>query len=336
MDTEETLLRAILSEPADDMARLALADWLEEQDRQPHGEVLRLHVRLRHGLPEDEKRPAWERLIALITSGVRPVVPIRVNSLFMPFVLIPPGRFWMGSPGDEADRFEDEGPEREVQITQPFYLGVFPVTQGEYVKVMGANPSFFCSTGTGRERVEGIDTQRHPVENLSWDDTVAFCKVLNDVPAEKKAGRRYRLPTEAEWEYACRAGVSRTGPFHFGRGISSTQANFDGRFPYGGAEPGPYLRTTTTVDAYPPNAFGLYDLHGNVSEWCSDWFDETWYFTGPAVDPQGPETGEHRVLRGGSWGDDGKYCRAAFRYDRPPDEGRNDFGLRLLMEYRQP
>jgi uncharacterized protein (TIGR02996 family) len=335
MDTEATLLRAIHSEPSDDTARLALADWLEEQDRQQQGELLRLHVALRRGLPEDERQPAWDRLRGLIAAGVRPVVPVLRNVFSAPFVLIPPGKFWMGSPSSEADRFEDEGSEREVEITRPFYLAVFPLTQAEYIGVTETNPSHFCSTGLDRERVAGIDTSRHPVENLSWDDAVAFCRALNAVHQERDAGRVYRLPTEAEWESSCRAGITGTGPFHFGPTLSSTQANFNGRFPYGG-EPGPYLAVTTPVDTYPPNAFGLYDLHGNVSEWCSDWFDEKYYLTGPAVDPQGAEFGDRRVLRGGSWSDDGRYCRTAFRYDRLPEEGRNDFGVRLVLEYKQP
>jgi uncharacterized protein (TIGR02996 family) len=336
MDTEETLLRAIHGDPSDDTARLALADHLEEQEgagRAAQGELLRLHVGLRRGLPGDEASQAFERLQALLARGVRPVVPALRNSFGMLFVLIPPGTFRMGSPPQETDRFTDEGPERAVRISWAFYLGAYPVTQAEYEAVVGHNPSHFRANGAGGERVGDADTRRHPVENLSCDNAVRFCRALADAPEEKSAHRVYRLPSEAEWEYACRAGISGMGPFHFGRSLSSTQANFDGRHPYGGAPPGPYLRVTTPVGAYPPNAFGLFDMHGNVSEWCSDWFAEDYYRSGQDVDPRGPEQGEYGVLRGGAWSDDGKYCRAAFRYDRPPHEGRNDFGARVVLEH---
>lgn len=327
VDHEDTLLAAITADPADDTARLALADCLEEQGRPLHGELLRLHGELRRRA--DGTGPAFDRLCWLIESGVHPVVPTLVNTIGMRFALIPPGTFWMGSPASEADRFSDEGPEHLVEITRPFYLGVFPVTQAEYLRVIGTNPSTFSTTGEMHDRVPDLDTRRHPVDGLSWDLAFAFCQALST----QEANRRYRLPTEAEWEYVCRAGISRTGPFHFGRSLASTQANFDGRYPYGDAPEGPYLRRTAPVDAFPPNAFGIWDMHGNVSEWCSDWFLDHYYDTSPRCDPPGAPAGEHRVLRGGSWSDPGKYCRAAFRYDRPPDEDRYDFGVRVVLEY---
>jgi uncharacterized protein (TIGR02996 family) len=334
MDTLHALLAASHADPADDMARLALADWLEEEGRPGAGELLRLHVQLRTGLEGEEFARAEQRLRDLILEGERPLMPEVVNSLGMRLALIPPGRFVMGSPADEPDRYADEGPLHEVELTRPFYLGVFPVTQEEYRWVRGTNPSDFCATGELAEQVERQDTSRHAVENLSWESASAFCAALSALPAEVEAGRVYRLPTEAEWEYACRAGLSGVGPFHFGRALSSDLANFNGRQPYGGGRRGPFLQATTPVDAYPPNAWGLYDLHGNVSEWCADWFDEHYYQTSPRQDPPGPPQGDHRVLRGGSWHDAGQYCRAAFRYDRPADEERNEFGLRVLLEYR--
>jgi uncharacterized protein (TIGR02996 family) len=333
VDTGQTLLEAIHADPADETARLALADWLEERGRAPEAELLRLHVGLRLRGTARPAEAELARLLALLEAGVRPVVPERVNSVGMRFVLIPAGAFWMGSPPAEEARFEDEGPEHLVRITWPFYLGVFPVTQEEYLAVTGESPSYFHPMGEGEYRVGELDTRRFPVEMISWDMAEQFCRQLSTMPEERKASRTYRLPTEAEWEYACRAGLSFAGPFHQGATLSSRQANFNGADPFGGAAEGPYLGRTCPVDAYPPNAFGLYDLHGNVSEWCADWFAAGYYDDSPEEDPPGPVTGDHRVLRGGSWTDAGRYCRAAFRYDRPPEEGRRDFGLRVVLEY---
>jgi formylglycine-generating enzyme required for sulfatase activity len=256
----------------------------------------------------------------------------------MRLALIPPGTFWMGAPEDEERSFDDERPVHPVTIGKPFYLGVFPVTQAEYEHIIGRNPSHFCASGAGAARVRRRNTSRHPVEDVTWDDAAEFCTQLSALAAEKKAGRKYRLPTEAEWEYACRAGLSHAGPFHFGPGLSGDLANMDGRVPYGGAPAGPFVQATTPVDAYPPNAWSLYDLHGNVSEWCADWFDEDYYSRSPRKNPAGADEGDdmERVLRGGSWHDHGEFCRAAFRYNRPPDESRNEFGLRVLLESRRP
>jgi uncharacterized protein (TIGR02996 family) len=328
VDTEHTLLAAIHADPADDTARLALADWLEEEGRRGQAELLRLHVLLRGNQDGPPPEAEFARLCELLASGVRPLVPWRRNEAGIVFALVPPGRFWMGSPAAEPSRFDDEGPEHLVEIMRPFYLGAFPITQEEYESVMGDNPSYFSPWGEGADRVEGLDTSRHPADSLSWDMAEALCGRLTD-----RTGRRHRLPTEAEWEYACRAGISFAGPFHWGQALSSHLANFDGREPFGGALEGPYLRRTVPVDAYPPNAFGVYDLHGNVSEWCADWFAEDYYRRAPTTDPPGPPGGEHRVLRGGSWTDPGKYCRAAFRYDRPAEEDRRDFGVRVVLEY---
>ena len=160
-------------------------------------------------------------------------------------------------------------------------------------------------------------------------------KVLSNLPEEKKAGRKYRLPTEAEWEYACRAGTSTA--FHFGQSLSSDQANFNGKYPAGDGKEGPYLRKTAPVGSYQPNAYGLYDMHGNVAEWCADWYDPQYYFDSPDEDPLGPpfgvvDTGFSNngnenffvVVRGGCWADDGRACRSAYRYPSPTQERRID------------
>jgi len=170
-----------------------------------------------------------------------------------------------------------------------------------------------------------------PVEKVSWEDAMAFCGKLNE--REGQAGRlpegyKYSLPTEAQWEYACRAGT--TSVFSFGDSLSSQQANFDGEEPYGDAEIGPYLGTTSPVGNYPPNKWGLYDMHGNVREWCYDWYGE--YGTGVVTDPIGPSSGSSRVARGGSWCDYGESCRSANRDWYYP--GGRDFNLGFRLSLR--
>ncbi len=252
------------------------------------------------------------------------------NTIGMKLVLIPAGRFLMGSPASEANRYADEGPQHKVEITRPFYMGIYQVTQEEYQRVTGTNPSRFSSSGDGKGKVKGMDTRRFPVENVNWDDAVQFCRKLSEMAEEKKHGLVYRLPTEAEWEYSCRGGANRSTPFHFGATLSSTQANFDGNHPYGGAAKGPYLQRTTTVDSYPPNAWGLFDMHGNIREWCQDWYDWDYYENSPVNDPQGPEMGEARVLRGGSWFLPSRYCRSAVRFWVAPGDRVYLFGFRVV------
>jgi formylglycine-generating enzyme required for sulfatase activity len=252
------------------------------------------------------------------------------NSLGMRLVLIPPGKFTMGAPEDERDRCEDEG-QHAVTITRPFYLGVYPVTHAEFERVMGTNPSWFSGLNGGKDRVAGLDTSRFPVEMVSWVDAAKFCRALSAVRAEKRAAHTYRLPTEAEWEYACREGGVSVTPFHFGSSLSSRQANFDGRKPYGGAPPGRCLGRTTAVGTYPANGLGLHDLHGNVWEWCADWYGADSDSPRPARNSQAPEGKDRRVLRGGSWDGAGRFCRAAFRYGHAPGDRSKTFGFRVVL-----
>jgi formylglycine-generating enzyme required for sulfatase activity len=243
------------------------------------------------------------------------------NSLGMTLVLVPAGTYWMGSPVTEAERGTDEGPQHEVTITRPFFLGMYPVTQRQYETVTGENPSYFTHyKGGGPE---------HPVERISWEDAVAFCRKLSELPAEKAAGRVYRLPTEAEWEYACRAGSSM--PFASGMVLSSREANFNGNYPYGQTNRGPYLERTSKVGSFAANAFGLYDMHGNVWEWCSDFYDRSGYKNSPRYDPAGPATGILRVVRGGSCVNIGRFCRAAYRFGVAPTNRDHDVGMRMVM-----
>ncbi|HLJ96439.1 MAG TPA: formylglycine-generating enzyme family protein [Gemmataceae bacterium] len=250
------------------------------------------------------------------------------NAIGMKLALIPAGRFSMGSPADEAERDTDEA-QHEIVITTPFYMGVHEVTQREYERVMGKNPSFFHAKNGG--------SPDHPVDQVLWGEAVEFCTKLSALPEEKKVGRRYRLPTEAEWEYACRAATKTA--FHFGNTLSSRQANFNGHFPYGMAEGGgTYLQKTAKVGSYQPNAFGLSDMHGNVAEWCSDWYDPEYYRHSPKEDPRGPAQGVvdtgfggfYHVVRGGSWLDEGRGCRAAYRFRFMPSDRYRLVGFRVV------
>ncbi len=252
------------------------------------------------------------------------------NSLGMKLVLIPAGSFLMGSPIAEQGRSADEGPQHEVTITRPFYLGVHPVTQEQFQRLMGTNPSHFCRGGRGRDQVKEDDPRLLPVEKVTWGNAVTFCRKLSEAPEESRQGRLYRLPTEAEWEYACRAGSAT--PFHFGATLNSTQANFDGTQPYGRTSAGPYLKRPSAVGSYPPNDFGLFDMHGNVWEWCQDWYAEDFYSSSPSEDPQGPENGEQRVLRGGCWSSSGTNCRSAYRGRAEPGLHVYRFGFRVVLE----
>jgi formylglycine-generating enzyme required for sulfatase activity/serine/threonine protein kinase len=230
------------------------------------------------------------------------------NGLKMKFAYIPPGEFMMGSPESEAVRNGNEKQHR-VRITKPFYMAVFSVTQSEYERVMGKNPSWFSSTGNGKNDVAGMDTSRFPVEYVSWDEAMEFCRKFTE--SEQKAGRlpagwKYTLPTEAQWEYACRAGT--TTAYNVGETISMKDARI-GATKFG---------RTTVVGSYKPNAWGLYDMHGNVWQWCADWYDDKYYDNSPADDPLGPTRGATRVFRGGSWNDGPVLCRSTHRNGDEP------------------
>jgi formylglycine-generating enzyme required for sulfatase activity len=242
------------------------------------------------------------------------------NSIGMKFVRIPAGKFMMGSPKSEKDRDDDEGPQHEVEVTKAFYLGGYQVTQAEYQKVMGTNPSYFAATGDGKDKVKGLDTSNFPVEQVSWDDAVKFCAKLTALEKEKASKRVYRLPTEAEYEYACRAGTKT--PFHCGDDLKSNQANF-----------GDTLGRTCKVGSYKPNGWGLYDIGGNVWQWCADWYDKDYYKVSPNKDPQGPKSSPEnaRVLRGGSWDFFPGTCRAAFRGRNAPSRCSRSFGCRVVL-----
>lgn len=240
------------------------------------------------------------------------------NSIGMKLVPIPAGEFLMGSSEDCPLGDSDEEFQHRVRITKPFMLGMHQVPQAQYQEVTGENPSFF----------EGPDL---PVEHLSWKQAQRFCELLSSRPVEVQAGRRYRLPTEAEWEYACRAGT--TTPFNTGDSIESYEARFAST-----SRSSP--KQTAPVGTYPPNAWGLFDMHGNVWEWTSDWFSADYFRESPVDDPQGPATGTHHTLRGGSASVESHECRSTIRGEANPTDGPNadragyaflgDFGLRVV------
>ena len=234
------------------------------------------------------------------------------NSIGMKFAWIPPGSFLMGSPQEEIDRqrYGSEETQHKVTLTKGFYMGVYTVTQEQYEAVVGENPSKF----KGEKNL--------PVEMVSWDDCQNFVKKLRE-----KDKKPYRLPTEAEWEYACRAGT--TTPFHFGETISTDQANYIGGYVYGKGKKGVYRQKTTPVDSFPANAWGLHDMHGNVWEWCQDWYAD--YPKEAQVDPQGLAKGTARVVRGGSYSRAPAECRSAFRLRYEPGQRGNNRGLRVCF-----
>jgi uncharacterized protein (TIGR02996 family) len=322
------LLQAIHESPDEETNWLVLADWLEEHDETPQAELLRLHRSLRSRLPAKKRRQSEERIMALLASGVKPCVPLRTSSLGLELSLIPAGSFRMGSPAREPRRMDDEFL-HTVTFRRAFYLGTHLVTQAQYRAMGKASPSHF---GPTLKVCRGQDTDRFPVEKVSWHGAQEFCEKLTKKDKTRKEGWEYRLPSEAEWEYACRAWLSSRWPFHFGAGLTGQQANFDGTYPFPPGkrdESGLYLERPTVVGSYAPNAFGLYDMHGNLDEWCLDSHEE---MDGEdAVDPLGPTDGYERVVRGGSWRAQGEDCRSAVRIGEDPDQGLNYVGFRVAL-----
>jgi len=272
----------------------------------------------------------------------------RSKSTGLELVSLAAGEFEMGSPKTEPGRQADETQHRAA-VTKPFLLGKYEVTQSEYEKVMKTRPSWFAKGAPGADEVKGQDTSRYPVERVSWFDALEFCNKLSaldgypqfykldDVQradgAIRKAtvslagGSGYRLPTETEWEYACRAKT--TTPYYYGARLTDRQANAKGitNTSYGLISNG--LGRTTSVGAYLPNAWGLYDMHGNAGEWCWDWYDRDGYAAAPPKDSQGPAKGVHRVVRGGSWLVNATSCRSASRFWLPPSERSYLAGFRV-------
>ncbi|MEH2079441.1 MAG: formylglycine-generating enzyme family protein, partial [Nostoc sp.] len=235
------------------------------------------------------------------------------NGVTLEMVQIPGGTFMMGSPEGEAERDKDESPQHQVKVPGLF-MGKYEITQAQYQAIMNKNPSNF----------KGEKRAVEPVKQVSWDDAVEFCKKLS-----QKTGKTYRLPSEAEWEYACRAGTKT--PFYFGETITTDLVNYNGDYPYGSAPKGEFRQQTTNVGKFPPNSFGLYDMHGNVWEWCQDVYNDN--YQGAPKDGSAWLTGKDdntRLLRGGSWILNTWSCRSALRNGLAGASRNLDVGFRVV------
>ena len=281
-----------------------------------------------------------------VPAFVAPVASVEAQSNF---ILIRGGDFMMGSPSTEPDRGVDEGPQHSVRLSD-FYMSKYALTVAEFrrfveatgyrteaekenssqiwhgsiwVDKAGVNWRYGVS---GSIRPQSEDN--HPVVHVSWNDAVAYCKWMTET-----TGKTYRLPTEAEREYACRGGT--ITPFNTGENLTTEQANYNGNYPYNNNQTGVYRGNTLPVNSFAPNAFGLYNMHGNVHEWCSDWYGQKYYeeckAKGTVENPAGPETGSYRVLRGGGWFIDAMSCRSAYRCGNHPDDRGSFAGFRLVF-----
>jgi formylglycine-generating enzyme required for sulfatase activity len=242
------------------------------------------------------------------------------NGVVLEMVAIPGGNFLMGSPESEPERVSWESPQHTVTI-QPFFMGKFPVTQSQW-KAVSDFPKVNIDLNPEPSNFKGAN---RPVEQVSWDDAIEFCARLS-----KKTEKTYRLPSEAEWEYACRAGT--TTPFYFGETITTDLANYDGNYAYGSAPKGEYRKQTTDVGKFPANRFGLFDMHGNIWEWCQDEWHEN--YNGAPKNGSAwliDNDNQNRLLRGGSWSRSPRYCRSALHYCVA--RGRRNFyvGFRVVL-----
>jgi uncharacterized protein (TIGR02996 family) len=317
MNTLDALLAGIVAEPLEETRWLVLADWLQEHDDPRRAELLRLQRKLLATCCEPGAHPDradWQgRAVELLGAGVSPCVPRHTLALpgGVPLVgaFVPPGSFLMG-----VTEFDDEKPVHRVTLTDGFFLGVYPVTQSQWTAAMDTEPSHF----------EGPNK---PVERVSWDDCQEFCAKLT---ADLSGSATVRLPTEAEWEWACRAGT--TTHYHFGDVLYPDLANYNGNYSWNGSPEGLYREETTDAGSHPLNPWGLSDMHGNVWEWCADWYGP---YTGddqtdPCVNKK-QSNNIFRVLRGGSWFDGPEDCRAACRGRRAPETRDYDAGFRMCF-----
>jgi len=295
-------------------------------------------------------KPASGKLLGQLSqTGQSPQQVLLENASALTMLWVPPGRYWMGSPAQELDREDDEGPLHLVQL-EGFFMGQTPITQAQWREVAGwqpldgeswgrelqLNPSYFQAGygekgGNARLLAGELNTDQRPVEQVSWEDAIEFFNRLS-----QRTGRHYSLPSEAQWEYACRAGSST--PFHFGKMISPKLANYDSNYTYGDSPRGGYRGQTTPVGSLPANAWGLMDMHGNVWEWClDDWrknyFGEptdgtAWFEENPVKDFK---KNIRKVLRGGSWDGLPRNCRSAYRgHLRDGFTSDGDVGFRVV------
>lgn len=315
MNDEHAFLQEMQEKPDDTSLRLVFADWLKERG-DPRGELIRLLHTLTQSIEVPEREKLEDRLRSLVASGVQPVGPFFTNSIGTKFAWIPAGTFLMGSPPGGRPYQENET-QHEVTLTKGYYLAVSPVTRRQFarfVQATGYKSEIDPEVDEPNWRTPGFDqADDHPVVFVTWNDAVAFCQWLSEQDA-----RNYRLPTEAEWEYACRAGT--TTPFYFGNTISADLANYNRN-----------LETTTPSSKYRPNGWGLYDMHGNVDEWCADW--EADYPAGKVVDPQGEQSGHNRMLRGGNFRSPPGIVRSASRGGGEPTFCVPYVGFRVALTF---
>jgi uncharacterized protein (TIGR02996 family) len=323
-DLLASFLDDIVAHPEDPSLWLILADWLEDRE-DPRAELLRLTWQLQHEKKHRQFKRRQARVQELLAGGMLPVVPKLVVELELEFAWIPPGSFVMGSLAKEVGRDRDEK-RHPVTLTRGFWMGVHAITQGQWRALMGDNPSSFSKGGQYAKDVTKFSVakvDRFPVDGVSWNTATEFCRRLGE-----RLGRTVTLPTEAQWEYACRAGT--TTIFHFGNIHDGSQANSDATTAYGSKKRGKYLSRTQPVGSYPPNAFGLYDMHGNVWEWCLDFYRED-YQKLPAVDPLNLEESAVRVQRGGCGILRAPASRAANRRSDPADHHTITSGVRVVL-----
>lgn len=266
------------------------------------------------GMPTVKSNVSDAKTISIVMEKSAPL-PAEARTFTSPtlgatFALIPAGTFTMGSPAGESGRYDNET-QHQVTISRPFYLQTTEVTQGQWQQVMGNNPSYFKKCGTDC-----------PVEKVSWNDVQEFIRKLNSMEGTDK----YRLPTEAQWEYAARAGTQT--PFSTGDCLAISEANYNGNHPLEGCTEGGYRQKTMRGGSFAPNAWGLYDMHGNVLEWVKDWYGN--YPSGRVSDPEGPSSGSGRVSRGGSWFYSARNIRSAYRDRDFPGYCYSFLGFRLL------
>jgi len=251
--------------------------------------------------PFDAKEAARRQEETANALGLKAELALNLGeNLTIKLVLIPPGKFVMGSPETEPARLPFEGPQHAVTITKAYYMGVTEVTQAQYQAIMGNNPSTF-------------KVPDHPVDNVSWNDSAKFCAKLSE-----KTKKTARLPTEAEWEFACRAGTPTV--YSFSGNVADYAWFVDNS-----------EKKTHPVGLKKPNRLGLYDMHGNVWEWCSDWYDEKYYAKAKPVDPQGAEAALKRSVRGGAWAARQQRCTTAVRGGGDPARGTNYTGFRVVI-----
>ena len=270
--------------------------------------------------PESEKEsPQTSRDRAAAPEAV-------VNSIGIRLVHIPAGEFLMGQCDDGNDEFPPECPPHKVRLSEGFYLSAFEISQAQFETVSGHNPSWHVASNSKlSDKIDtSLGTADYPVEQVTWTEAHEFCERLTALPEEVKAKRRYRLPTEAEWEYACRGGSSQPYEWRRRRRADDRRGEAAGILPPLPVKP---------VGSYPQNRFGLYDMRGNVWEWCADWFDRDYYSRSPNTDPQGPSGGFLKVIRGGDWTFVGRGCKLSYPMT-PPWKSSRYVGFRVVCEFQ--